>query len=935
MARSIQLPPALLPHRRSNGTEPKGSNHRQKPGSWMLVPLLFLTNILLLPAQVPVWDTAVSIHSSGPEAGLAVTGDPVSGEVYIAGTWSEDLTATFPPNAKPSLDFSASYGAEDGFVSKWTRSGKLVWAFKIGSPGNDAIYGIKLDRKGNFYITGKTGTGTGHFEGTGSLTADSSLLNPAGADLFVASYDTTGRLRWIRQAISNNESCGNDLDLYGDQIFITGYGQGSIDFSGQALNLDGGDDDGLTACLSSKGDLEWLIHSGSNNTDRGSEIVADEQGIVVAGTFRGDSLPVTDVMARDTAFLVNSFTGKSDIFLAAYDHQGNLRWTDRIGSTDEDITGDLSRDGMQLYLTGGLHNNTTFPDYPGNPVKAFGGMDIFVAAFEHGTGKTSWVRVIECQGGGDEYGLGIASDGSDHLYLSGFYQVSIHFADTSLNNSGNTDGFLATWSLAGDFEYAKKIGSAGRDRVEAICINNYSQMIITGSYEQALTINGFNLPADGNRNIFFASLSVPCLPAEAGTLSGERAYSCSGQPFLFSLDNHSGSITWQKAPPGTNNWTDISLPGASPVFSCLVTEEADYRAFLSRGDCEKDSSNVLNLPVIPSPEASITGDITKCDDGVPFPVTVQFTGNAPWSVDILRDGLFYKGFSNQNSAEISFQVNSSGIYTLANLVDENCPGFVSGSSEIAFIEQPVANAGEDQEVCGLETLLGAATSAGTGSWSYPSGLNLDPGTDDPAARVTADDYGSYTLTWTEVNDICADSDQVEIGFFEPPVAQAMADQELEFLFETELQADPPDVGTGQWSLLDGKGKILDPGLTLTRVTGMGLGKNVFLWSVSNGPCPVATDEVVIRVRDLFVPNIMTPNGDSKNQQFYVKGLLHLETPRLTVFNRWGLVVYSTPAYLNNWEGTDQDGNPLQPDTYYYSFEFPSGRTKSGYIVIRR
>ena len=61
--------------------------------------------------------------------------------------------------------------------------------------------------------------------------------------------------------------------------------------------------------------------------------------------------------------------------------------------------------------------------------------------------------------------------------------------------------------------------------------------------------------------------------------------------------------------------------------------------------------------------------------------------------------------------------------------------------------------------------------------------------------------------------------------------------------------------------------------------------------------------------DLILPNIFTPNGDGMNDEFIIDGLTNdvYSSSLLTIFNRWGSVVYVKSNYgldigENWWDG---------------------------------
>jgi len=76
---------------------------------------------------------------------------------------------------------------------------------------------------------------------------------------------------------------------------------------------------------------------------------------------------------------------------------------------------------------------------------------------------------------------------------------------------------------------------------------------------------------------------------------------------------------------------------------------------------------------------------------------------------------------------------------------------------------------------------------------------------------------------------------------------------------------------------------------------------------------------------LVIPNVITPNGDGSNDVFYIDGLAYHPNSKLTVFNRWGTIVYLDTNYLNNW-----DGGGLSPGVYFYIIELTDGTIPAEY-----
>jgi len=82
----------------------------------------------------------------------------------------------------------------------------------------------------------------------------------------------------------------------------------------------------------------------------------------------------------------------------------------------------------------------------------------------------------------------------------------------------------------------------------------------------------------------------------------------------------------------------------------------------------------------------------------------------------------------------------------------------------------------------------------------------------------------------------------------------------------------------------------------------------------------------------IINNILSPNGDGKNDFFVVKGLEKYPNNKLTVFDRGGRMIYAATNYQNNWDGYF-NGKPLMEDTYYYMLDLGTDGSIKGFISI--
>ncbi|TJZ51713.1 gliding motility-associated C-terminal domain-containing protein, partial [Sphingobacterium olei] len=95
---------------------------------------------------------------------------------------------------------------------------------------------------------------------------------------------------------------------------------------------------------------------------------------------------------------------------------------------------------------------------------------------------------------------------------------------------------------------------------------------------------------------------------------------------------------------------------------------------------------------------------------------------------------------------------------------------------------------------------------------------------------------------------------------------------------------------------------------------------------------IATVTVTILPNPLVIPNIITPNGDNKNDVFFIKGLEMYDKVSLSIINRWGNEIYFNENYNNTWGGMG-----LNDGTYYYVLQtVKDGKTEShkGWVLIK-
>jgi gliding motility-associated-like protein len=256
-----------------------------------------------------------------------------------------------------------------------------------------------------------------------------------------------------------------------------------------------------------------------------------------------------------------------------------------------------------------------------------------------------------------------------------------------------------------------------------------------------------------------------------------------------------------------------------------------------------------------------------------------------------------------------------------------------------FVEEmhyDTANAGGDKMIClGDTAILGTPQCGGClYQWQPATDLN-DTTVAQPIATPTQTTTYVLLMTDTSTGTICewtsTDTVTVTVIPFAPQLADAGADKTLCKGESVTLGVAPCGNCTYQWQPATSlnNAATAQPTATPTQTTNYTL-----VMTDSVPPCAKTTvDSVNVFVNycsenPIEIPNLFTPNGDTKNDLFYIKNLP--ANSSLQIFNRWGSKVYSSSNYDNRW-----DGGGIPDGTYFYLLMLPSKEVMRGFVEIRR
>jgi hypothetical protein len=360
-----------------------------------------------------------------------------SGFVYVVGLFNS--TADFDPGVGTYT--LASAGNNDAFVLKLDASGNFVWAKNLGGPGNDQANSIFVDGSGNIYTVGSFSNTADFDPGVGT----SSLTSSGSTDVFVSKLDVLGNFVWAKNMGGPISDQGLSIAVdAGGNVYTTGFFYGVSDFdpSPSSFTLSSlNNEDIFISKLDASGNFVWAKSMGTTQSDRGTSLVLDAaSNIYVAGFFQG----AVDFDPGPGTFSLTS-SGSSDIFISKLDGGGNFIWALNMGGTQSDGAEGILLDQVgNIYLTGGFGGVVDFDPGAGIfTLTSIGSTETFVSKLDP-SGNFLWARGVAASG--SNYGLSIASDFVNSIYITGYFGGSTDMdpgpGTYSLPPIGGTDIFF-------------------------------------------------------------------------------------------------------------------------------------------------------------------------------------------------------------------------------------------------------------------------------------------------------------------------------------------------------------------------------------------------------------------------------------------------------------------------------------------------------------
>ena len=344
--------------------------------------------------------------------------------------------------------------------------------------------------------------------------------------------------------------------------------------------------------------------------------------------------------------------------------------------------------------------------------------------------------------------------------------------------------------------------------------------------------------------------------------------SCPLDIFINTTPGNCGAVVNWPIPTATDNCALASLFQTSGLpngsFFPVGTTSISYLARDAASNTSTCNFNVIVSDVEP-PLISCPANISTVNDSGLCSAII--TGISPLA-----------NSDNCGSTTLSYTITGSTAATGSN--DASGTAFNIGNSLVTYLLKdnvgntstcsfnvtvnPVitfSDAGPSQLLCDTFTTMAANTPvAAIGTWSLISGSGVIVSPNSPTSLITGMTAGTSIFRWTVENSSCASSfSDVSITVDAKPSTAIAGPKQIICSNSGNLSANTPLVGQGNWTLISGLGSITNPISATSAVSALGLGNNIFRWTITNGVCPPSFDDDTIFV--VTIPTLANAGAD--------------------------------------------------------------------------
>jgi len=375
----------------------------------------------------------------------------------------------------------------------------------------------------------------------------------------------------------------------------------------------------------------------------------------------------------------------------------------------------------------------------------------------------------------------------------------------------------------------------------------------------------------------------------------------------------------------------------SPSMMEAGTYEITYTVDEDTPCVEGEASTTFTIEVLQGANAGEEMDVTVCsNDGLQdlydlISADADMDGEFTLDDEVITDGIMDPSAFEAGTYEVIYSVTAD---------DNQCGGDDTATITITLGEAPEApTTGDAVAFCAIDGATAALLDA--------EGTNLIWYSDaDLSMMVSEEDLlvnGEYYVTQSADSGCESEAAMIMVNIVDSPAPTISSDYEL-CAFDnptlTDLTAEINETGEVTWYESADSMTALSNNAMLTD------GTTYYATLISDNGCESSERlAVTVTLEDcaLLFPEAITPNGDGRNDRLVIENI-ESEYPNynITIFNRWGNVVYKGNASTPTWDGTSNQSGSLGDDVlpvgvYFYVVDFNDGSSepRQGKVYLNR
>jgi gliding motility-associated-like protein len=611
----------------------------------------------------------------------------------------------------------------------------------------------------------------------------------------------------------------------------------------------------------------------------GSELAWD----VTYDNFSGNSYQVGYFNGNLSSAFGASFTasnGGKDGFLAKIDRLGNVMWTLKIGSANDDEIRSVTTDLFgNVYVAGYFKNVCDFDPSPASYTLSPGGHECFLAKYD-ANGNFIWATRF---GGSNEEDVWRICAGSDAIYLTGSYKndLTLHSTNNSTVfttlSSNDTEFFgakydlqgVAQWIIAGVSDKPDQGNDLVVDNINVYFIGDYGHDLnlynALGTNVTTIQDQGGNKPnamviAMTQAGNYLWSTNVVSTEDDFGNGIGQdgsnvyitgsikatasfkypgaqftRTIAGASDIYLAKISKANGDFVWVSSETGSGSGEEWGY-GVKTDLNGNVIVTVDFK-------------NTLNYSAFGGPTLSSSGmeDVATLGYNTSgnFLWAKQVTGSGkdvPHGLSVSPQGGIYVAGEYENAISLGTITLSPGNGT--NIFEAKTGCEIPSNNSISA----------SQNICtgNLPSTIIGSNAFGNNGYVWKMSANSNTWT-NAVGTYTSQNYDPPVLLNTmfykrDALGTCSNvsTSSVSVVYVDQyPTPAAAGSNKTVCATQSSLNANVPLIGTGQWSILSGSANISSASSASTNLSNIAPGANIFKWSISSGACPVSSSTVLV------------------------------------------------------------------------------------------